>query len=83
MPTMHEVETADSGGYLVTYGPDFGDVYRRAGGYVARIFRGEKPAEMAIEEPRQFRFTVNLKVAKAIGVSVPQAVLLRADEVIQ
>jgi putative ABC transport system substrate-binding protein len=83
LPTMHEVGDASAEGYLMTYGPDFADIYRRAAHYVARIFKGEKPAEMAIEEPRQFRFTVNLRVAKAIGVTLPQSVLLRADEVIQ
>jgi putative ABC transport system substrate-binding protein len=82
LPTMHEVGDFTGVGYLMTYGPDFADIYRRAAHYVARILKGEKPAEMAIEEPRQFKFTVNLKVAKALGLSIPLAVLLRADEVI-
>jgi putative ABC transport system substrate-binding protein len=83
VPTMHEVSDFSEAGGLMTYGPDFPDIYRRAAHYVARILKGEKPAGMAIEEPRQFRFTVNMKTAKALGISIPQSVLLRADEVIQ
>ena len=80
---MHEVnEFAEVGG-LMTYGPDFADIYRRAAHYVARILKGEKPAEMAIEEPKQFRLTVNQKTAKALGITIPPAVLLRANEVIE
>ena len=83
MPTMHEVnEFAEVGG-LMTYGPDFADIYRRAAHYVVRILKGEKPAEMAIEEPKQFRLTVNQKTAKALGITIPPAVLLRANEVIE
>ena len=83
LPTMHEVAYFAEVGGLMTYGPDFADIYRRAAGYVARILRGEKPATMAIEEPRQFRLTVNLRTAKALGIAIPQAVLLRADELIE
>ncbi len=83
VPTMHEVSEFSEAGGLLTYGPDFADIYRRAAHYVARILRGEKPAGMAIEEPRRFKFTVNLKTARALGIAIPQAVLLRADEVIQ
>ena len=83
MPTMHETTDFAEVGGLMTYGPDFADIYRRAAHYVARILKGEKPAEMAIEEPRQFKFTINLKTAKALGLKIPQAVLIRADEVIQ
>ncbi len=83
LPTMHEAEgTADSG-YLMTYGPDFADIYRRAAGYVVRIMKGEKPADMAIEEPHRFVFVVNLRVAKSLGINLPQATLLRADRVIE
>lgn len=83
LPTMHEVSDFSEVGGLLTYGPDFVDIYRRAAHYVARILKGEKPAGMAIEEPRQFKFTVNLRTAKALGLTIPQTVLLRADEVIQ
>lgn len=83
LPTMHEAEGAAESGYLMTYGPDFAGIYRRAAGYVARILKGEKPAEMAIEEPRSFVYVVNLRVAKMLGLSLPQSVLLRADRVIE
>ena len=80
LPTMHEVDDAATG-YLLTYGPDFADVYRRAAGYVARIFKGAKPADMPIEEPRSFVLTVNLKVARALGIVLPQSILIRAERV--
>ncbi len=82
MPFMHDVPqlAADA---LAVYGPDFEDIFRRAGHYVARILKGEKPAQMAIEEPRQFKMIVNLKVARQLGIRMPQAVLLRADELIE
>ena len=83
LPSMHELEVSVRAGGLMSYGPDFGDIYRRAGHYVGRILKGEKPAEMAMEQPRQFRLVVNLQTARAIGVTIPQSVLLRADEVIQ
>ena len=83
LPTMHEASDFTEAGGLMTYGPDFADIYRRAAGYVARILKGQKPATMAIEEPRQFRLTVNLRTARALGITIPQAVLLRADELIE
>jgi putative ABC transport system substrate-binding protein len=83
LPSMHEMDYGPSLGGLISYGPDFGDVFRRAGHYVGRILKGGRPAEMPMEEPREFRLTVNLKTAKALGITVPQSVLLRADEVIQ
>ena len=82
VPFMHDVPQL-AGQSLAVYGPDFEDVFRRAGHYVARILKGEKPEVMAIEEPRQFRMIINLKVAKALGVAVPQMALIRADEVIE
>ena len=81
LPFMHDVPQLAAEG-LAVYGPDFEDIFRRAGHYVARILKGEKPAQMAIEEPRQFRLIVNSGVAKRLGLAVPQSVLVRADEVI-
>jgi putative ABC transport system substrate-binding protein len=81
LPFMHDVPQLAGEG-LAVYGPDFEDIFRRAGHYVARILKGEKPALMAIEEPKQFRLIVNAGVARRLGLTVPQAVLLRADEVI-
>ena len=82
MPFMHDVPQL-AGDALAVYGPDFEDIYRRAGHYVARILKGEKPAEMAIEEPRAFKLIVNARAARALGITVPPAMLLRADQVIE
>jgi putative ABC transport system substrate-binding protein len=82
LPFIHDIPQL-AGMSLAVYGPDFEDIFRRAGTYVARILKGEKPAQMPIEEPKQFRLIVNSGVAKRLGLTVPQAVLLRADEVIQ
>lgn len=83
LPSMFEIELAAREGGLMSYGPDFIDLYRRAGQYTGRILKGGKPAEMAMEQPREFRLVVNMKTARALGLSVPQAVRLRADEVIE
>ena len=82
LPFVHDVPQLASEG-LAVYGPDFEDIFRRAGHYVARILKGEKPALMAIEEPKEFKLIVNVGVAKRLGLTVPQAVLLRADEILQ
>jgi putative ABC transport system substrate-binding protein len=82
MPFVHDIPQFSDVG-LAIYGPDFEAIFRRAGGYVARILKGEKPAGMAIEEPKQFKLIVNLKAARELGLDVPKTVLLRADEVIQ
>ena len=81
MPYVHDVPQL-AGQALAVYGPDFEDIYRRAGHYVARILKGEQPAQMAIEEPRQFKLIVNARVARQLGLQVPPSVLARADEVI-
>lgn len=83
LPSMHEVEDGVRAGGLFSYGPDFGAVFRRAGRYTGRILKGADPAEMAMEAPREFRLVVNLATARALGIAVPQSILLRADEVIQ
>ena len=83
LPSMHEMDYGPSLGGLISFGPDIGEVFRRAGHYVGRILKGGRPAEMPMEEPRQFRMLVNLKTANALGITVPQSVLLRADEVIR
>ena len=82
LPFMHDIpQLADSA--LLVYGPDFEDIFRRAGLYTARILKGERPADMPIEEPRSFQLIVNLKSARALGITLPQSVLLRADRVIE
>ena len=70
-------------GGLLSYGPDPVDTWRRTAAYVDRILRGAKPAELPVQFPTKFEMVLNLKTAKALGLAVPQSILLRADEVIE
>jgi putative tryptophan/tyrosine transport system substrate-binding protein len=70
-------------GCFIGYGPNFAALWRRPAEYVARILRGAKPGELPIEQPTLFEFAVNLKTAKALGLTIPEASLLRVDEVIE
>jgi putative tryptophan/tyrosine transport system substrate-binding protein len=83
LPAVYGLQTFVAAGGLISYGPNFADQYRRAAGYLDRILRGEKPADLPVQAPNKYELAINLKTAKALGLSVPQSLLARADEVIE
>ena len=83
LPTVYFERSFVAAGGLISYGPDYIDQYRRAAGYVDRILKGEKPADLPVQAPTKYETVINLKTAKALGIEVPAAVLVRADEVIE
>ena len=83
LPAVYPYGFFSTEGGLVSYGPDTIEPYRRAAGYVDRILKGEKPADLPVQAPTKYDLTINLKTAKALGLTVPPSVLARANEVIE
>jgi putative ABC transport system substrate-binding protein len=83
VPAVYAYRFFVSAGGLISYGPDLIDLHRRAAGYVDRILRGEKPTDLPVQAPSKYELVLNLKTAKALGLTIPETLLATADEVIE
>ena len=83
LPTIHALSEYAQAGLLITYGANLADLFRRAAGYVDRIIKGAKPSDLPVEQPTKFDLVINLRTAKSLWITIPQSLLLRADEVIR
>ena len=83
LPAMYGLREDAAAGGLLAYGPKYADLYRRSAGYVDKILKGAKPADLPVEQPIKFEFVINLKTAKALGLTIPSGILAIADEVIE
>src|SRR5262249_14761789 len=83
LPVTHAVREFAIAGAVMTYGPNYTEIYRRSADYVDKILKGAKPKDLPIEQPTKFELVLNVKVAKLLGIKIPESVLVRADEVIR